>query len=128
MPNKNNSYSYDISNYSSTTANSNFRVKAVYADGSTVYSDIVTQAALQADTKVSISPNPASFIIHIAMKENAMQDGTVYIYDAMGNQVQTQSFAKQTKLSINISSLQQGHYRVVVNSNGIISESNFLKE
>ena len=128
LPNKNNSYSYNISNYTSATVNSNFRIKAVYADGSTVYSEVVTQAALQADTKVSISPNPASFIIHIAMKENAMQTGTAYIYDAMGNQVQTQSFAKQTKLSINISSLQQGHYRVVVNSNGIISESNFLKE
>ena len=128
LPNKNNSYSYNISNYTSATVNSNFRIKAVYADGSTVYSEVVTQAALQADTKVSISPNPASSIIHIAMKENAMQDGTVYIYDAMGKQVKTQSFAKQTEISINISSLQQGHYRVVVNSNGIISESNFLKE
>ncbi len=65
LPNKNNSYSYDISNYSSTTANSNFRIKAVYADGSTVYSDIVTEAALQTSIKPSVYPNPAASVITI---------------------------------------------------------------
>ena len=128
LPNKNNTYSYDLNNITTENTNANFRIKAVYADGSTVYSDAIQASALNAATNIVVSPNPASSIIHIAMKENAMQDGTVYIYDAMGKQVKTQSFAKQTEISINISSLRKGHYRVVVNRNGIIAEGNFLKE
>ncbi len=125
---KSNTYSYDLNNITTANTNANFRIKAVYADGVVAYSDAIQLSALQADTKVSISPNPASSIIQIALKENALQDGTIYIYDAMGTLVKTQSFAKQTKISINISSLQRGHYWVVVNSNGIITEGNFLKE
>ncbi len=65
LPNKNNSYSYDISNYISATANSNFRIKAVYADGSTVYSEVLTQAALEAGNTPSLYPNPAASVITI---------------------------------------------------------------
>ncbi len=69
-----------------------------------------------------------SIVVHASLKENKWQDGMVYIYDGMGNLVRSQSFAKQTKISINISNLRQGHYKVVVNSNGDLAEGSFLKE
>ncbi len=107
--NKSNNYSYDISNYTHATTSSHFRIKALYVDGSIVYSDAVTTADLPTNNKVTFYPNPVAAIVTIyGLDKN--KDYSIIIRNKAAQPVLHAAAKSVSQQQLNMAALQPGIY------------------
>ncbi len=112
------SYSYTDAN--ATKQASYYRIKALSADGTYIYSNVVFVASKSSFT--SVYPNPlVGNTLHLAT--NNLIDGKyiVNVYSTLGTKVFTTTIdGKSNKYELNLGKLATGNYNLVIRSEGAI--------
>ena len=65
--------------------------------------------------QLSLSPNPASYIVSISVDAEEAREGTMSLYDISGRKLLHQKFSGTTDF-LDVSSLQQGMYFLEIRS------------
>ncbi|CAN5242798.1 hypothetical protein BH11BAC6_BH11BAC6_12860 [soil metagenome] len=101
----------------------NYRVAAVNKNGKVLYSNVIT---IEDEINVKLYPNPVSNMLHIeGLPANTKTKLT--ITDLNGN-VRMAATANTVSFVWNISKLQKGSYMVRVETNGLVTNTTFIKE
>lgn len=99
-----------------------YRLRQEDYDGKVAYSKIVT-AQLKSDNDITIAPNPTTGLIALkGLKTNAVLD--VEIFDTVGSLIMKSTISKK---ELDISSLENGIYLIMVNDGTNIYQSKVIK-
>jgi hypothetical protein len=95
-----------------------YRVTLNSATGEYAFADPVSTVDLLQSNSIALSPNPASQVVNLEIKEASLRgDVQVIIFDQMGRQVLSQKMNVQASAPLNVGSLTPGNYLVHI-SNG----------
>lgn len=98
-------------------------MKGIYSGNSTGKSEIDFNK-----DKIKVYPNPASDYININCSSENLTVKTLNIYSLDGKNVFSEKIKGNSEPMINISNYKPGIYKVLVNENGIINETTFVKK
>ena len=83
-------------------------------------------ADIHSDLALDVYPNPAQDLIHIDLKELNLKQGSVEIYNALGELSFVQEFNGDSSLKLNLGSLPRGVYLYRIESQGNYSRTSKL--
>jgi hypothetical protein len=108
-----------------------YRLKMVDLNGQYEYSNIISLETKDENINVELIPNPATSMIDIKYVINFETETEIKIYDSKGSIVNT--YKNSSKKGINsfildLENYSKGIYSVVLNNDGVISTSRFIKQ
>jgi len=104
-----------------------YRLRMVYLDGNSRYSNVAAVKYNSVDKGISIYPNPASDLLTISNSQN-IQNATISIINSNGKTVMSSANRSGRKLNVDISSLSPGSYFVQLLNDGKVSTLKFVKQ
>jgi hypothetical protein len=108
-----------------------YRLKMIDFDGQFEYSKIISLETKDDNISLELIPNPATSMIDIKFNMNFEAETDIKIYDSRGSivkHVKHDSKKGTNSYVVDLENYSKGIYSVVINNDGIISTSRFVKQ
>ncbi len=109
------------------TSESTLQIRFMYYTSSTNFPVGIKNNTTHSKSKISIYPNPANNFLFISLDPYATKTPEIKIIDILGKQYILNHITEGDKEKIDVSNLNNGTYRVLVNYGNRIEEGAFVK-
>ena len=120
-------YNMSFTDINPVAGSNYYRLKTVDANGEFTYSNVIS-VQNKSSVKVTVSPNPAKNILHVAHNLVSLNNITATVYSLDGKKIRTSIVKSQTNFDMNIADLLTGTYLLVLENESDKEATQFIKK